>query len=139
MAEHVLRLRVRYAETDQMGVVYHANYLVYMEEGRTRLMDELGFPYHVLERQGTGLVVRRAEVRYRAPARYGDEIEIRTRVAQLRAAAVVFDYSLVRVSDSTLLAEGRTELACLDLLGDVRRPQMLPSPIRSALEGHRQR
>lgn len=130
---HEHRLHVRYAETDQMGVVYHANYLVYMEEGRTRLMAERGFPYDEIERAGNALVVRRADVRYRAGARYGDEIVVRTRVAGVRAASVTFTYELERGSDGQLLATGSTELCCVDLRRDGRPPVPLPDAVRALL------
>src|SRR5262245_39668532 len=84
------RLRVRYGETDQMGVVYHANYLVYLEDGRTRLMESLGCSYAELERTGWALVVRKAELRYRASARYDEELAIRTAVARVGGASVLF-------------------------------------------------
>ena len=74
---HTHRARVRYAETDQMGVVHHASYLLYLEDGRTRLMEERGLSYAEIERQGLGLPVRRIELRYREAALYGDELCIR--------------------------------------------------------------
>jgi acyl-CoA thioester hydrolase len=131
---HEHRLRVRYGETDQMGVVYHANYLVYFEEGRTRLMDALGCPYAELERRGWALVVRKAALRYRAPARYDEELAVRTRIERLGAASVTFAYRIHRAADATLLAEGTTELACVDLRTDDRRPTMLPNDLRALLE-----
>ena len=129
---HEHRLRVRYGETDQMGVVYHANYLVYMEEGRTRLMDSLGCSYAQIERQGWGLVVRKVALRYRAPARYDEELRVRTRVERLGAASVTFAYEVDRPADATLVAEGSTELACVRL-GEGARPCMLPEPLRGLL------
>lgn len=131
-SEH--EISVRYAETDQMGVVYHANYLIYMDEGRTRFLEERALPYHELERQGWGLAVRKAELRYRAPARFGDRVRVRTRIARIRGASVVFTYELDRVGDDTRLVEGTTELACIDLRGPERRPAELPAKVRAALE-----
>lgn len=128
------RLRVRYAETDQMGVVYHANYLVYMEEGRTRLMAALGASYAELERQGWGLVVRKAEVRYRAPARYDEELVVRTLVEEVRGASVSFAYQVARAEDGALLADGATQLACVRLDAEEGRPRMLPDEIRELLQ-----
>lgn len=130
MHEHEHRLRVRYGETDQMGVVYHANYLAYMEEGRTRLMAARGFPYAELERSGFGLAVRRASLRYRAPAVYDEELVVRTRVDRVRGASVNFTYAILRATDGTLLCEGETELACIDLKSPDRRPCMLPERLR---------
>jgi acyl-CoA thioester hydrolase len=133
-AWHEHRLRVRYGETDQMGVVYHANYLVYMEEGRTRLMDSKGCSYAELERAGWALVVRKAELRYRAPARYDDQLLVRTAVERLGGASVRFVYEVARADDGTLLAEGMTELACVDQRGDEPQPAMLPERVRALLE-----
>jgi len=133
-AWHEHRLRVRYGETDQMGVVYHANYLVYMEEGRTRLMDTLGCSYAELERQGWALVVRKAELRYRAPARYDEELVVRTAVERLGGASVRFVYEVGRSADGALLAEGMTELACVDRRAGEGRPALLPERVRELLE-----
>ena len=103
---HEHRLSVRYAETDQMGVVHHASYLVYLEEARTAYMASLGASYGELERSGVGLAVRRAEVRYRAPARYEDELLVRTRVVRVGAASVTFDYEVERPRDGGRVASG---------------------------------
>lgn len=131
---HEHTLRVRYGETDQMGVVYHANYLVYMEEGRTRLMASLGAPYSELEARGWALVVRRADLRYRAPARYDEELRVRTAVDGLRGASVRFVYRIEHASEGRLLCEGSTELACVDKRAGEARPAMLPEDLRSLLE-----
>jgi acyl-CoA thioester hydrolase len=131
---HEHRLRVRYSETDQMGVVYHANYLVYMDEARTSLLEELGFPYHELERDGVGLVVRKADLRYRQAACFGDWLLVETRVQSLRGASVQFAYDIRRAQDGLLLASGSTELACLDLTRSERPPRVLPEEVRRALE-----
>jgi acyl-CoA thioester hydrolase len=132
--EHEQRLRVRYGETDTMGVVYHANYLVYMEEGRSGLMRQLGIPYSELERAGTWLVVRKADLRFRASARYDEELRVRTWIARLRAASVAFAYAIERITDGQLLAEGSTELACLREQDGERRPALLPDELRALLE-----
>ena len=128
------RLRVRYGETDQMGVVYHANYLVYMEEGRTRLMEALGCSYAELERSGWALVVRKAELRYRAPARYDEELIIRTAVDRVGGASVRFVYEVRRAADGTLLAEGSTELACVDRREGDGKAALLPESVRELLD-----
>jgi acyl-CoA thioester hydrolase len=127
------RLRVRYGETDQMGVVYHANFLVYMEEGRTLLMRSLGIPYSELERRGFALVVRKAALRYRQPARYDEELTVVTRVTRVGGASVTFEYEVLRASDRAVLAEGSTELACVDLADPAKRPRMLPDEVRTLL------
>lgn len=124
------RLQVRYGETDQMGVVYHANYLVYFEEGRTRLMECFGLPYAELERRGFGLVVRKAALRYRAPARYAEELIVRTWIDKVGGASVNFAYEVLRASDRQKLAEGSTELACVDLSRPERPVCMLPEELR---------
>ncbi|MCB9916234.1 MAG: acyl-CoA thioesterase [Planctomycetes bacterium] len=130
---HELRLRVRYGETDQMGVVHHANYLAYFEEGRTRMMAALGCSYAALERRGVGLPVRRVELRYRAPAHYEEELLVRTRVTALRAASVTFEYELVRAEGGELVATGLTELACIDMTTTPRRVLPLPDELRELL------
>ena len=103
------RLRVRYAETDQMGVVYHANYLVWFEVGRVELMRALNLAYSQLEKEhGVMIAVVGVEVRYRTPARYDDEIAVRTRITALRGSVLKMAYDVVRVSDERLLCEGTT-------------------------------
>lgn len=127
------RLRVRYGETDQMGVVYHANYLVYMEEGRTRLMESLGCSYAALEREGWALVVRKADLRYRAPARYDEELAVRTALGRVGGASLLFLYEVRRVSDGELLVEGSTELACIDRRAGATKAALLPERVRALL------
>lgn len=134
MVVHEHRLRVRYAETDQMGVVYHSNYLVYMEEGRTRMMSSLGQSYAELERAGWGLAVRKVEFRCRASAFYDDELLVRTRVERVRGASVLFSYEILREADDTLVTTGSTELACVRL-GAERSVATLPEAVRGVLEG----
>ena len=103
------RVRVRYAETDQMGVVYHSNYFIWFEVGRVELLRQLGFSYREMEREdGCYIAVVDARCRYKAPARYDDEIVIRTHLKNVRESVVHFGYEAVRVSDGTLLAEGET-------------------------------
>jgi len=103
------KVRVRYAETDQMGVVYHANYFVWLEIGRVELLRQLGFSYRDMEREDDCFIaVVDARCRYKAPARYDDEIIVRTYLKNLRDSLIHFEYELVRVSDNTLLAEGET-------------------------------
>lgn len=102
-------LRVRYAETDQMGVVYHSNYIVWFEVGRVEMLRELGFHYREMEeRDGTHIAVVEARCRFKSPARYDDLITIRTRLLNVRDSLLHFGYEIVRSSDGTLLAEGET-------------------------------
>src|SRR5262245_14193590 len=103
------RLRVRYAETDQAGVVYHSNYLIWFEVGRVELCSDYGFNYRDMETDADAfLPVTEARVKYRVPARYDDEIIVRTRVAELRSRAIRFAYEVLRADDGALLAEGET-------------------------------
>jgi acyl-CoA thioester hydrolase len=103
------RLRVRYAETDQMGVVYHSNHLIWFEVGRVELMRQMGFSYRDMERDdGCFIAVAEVKCRYRAPVFYDDEILIRTRLKTVRESVVVFSYELVRADNNALVAEGET-------------------------------
>lgn len=103
------RLRVRYAETDQSGVVYHAHYLVWLEVGRVELCRDYGFNYRDMEKDADAfLPVTECRVKFRNPARYDDEIIVRTRVQELRSRAISFAYEVRRANDETLLAEGET-------------------------------
>jgi acyl-CoA thioester hydrolase len=115
------RLRVRYAETDQAGVVYHSNYLIWFEVGRVELCRDHGFSYRDMERDADAqLPVTEARVRYRHPARYDDEIIIRTRVSSLRSRAIAFTYQVVRAMDELLLAEGETDHVVMNKEGRAR-------------------
>jgi acyl-CoA thioester hydrolase len=103
------RVRVRYAETDQMGVVYHSNYVIWFEVGRVELLRQLGFTYREMEKQDQcHIAVVDLKVRYRAPALYDDELIIRTRLKNVRESLIHFAYEVVRVNDQALLAEGET-------------------------------
>lgn len=103
------QIRVRYAETDQMGVVYHANYLIWFEVGRVELMRSLGFDYKRMEiDDDRHIVVVAVKCRYKAPARYDDVVAIETRILALRGFVLKFGYRLVRVADNKVLAEGET-------------------------------
>jgi acyl-CoA thioester hydrolase len=103
------RVRVRYAETDQMGVVYHSNHLIWFEVGRVELLRQLGFSYRDMEREdGRFIAVAEAKCRYRAPVYYDEEVVIRTRLKHVRESVVVFSYELLRANGGALLAEGET-------------------------------
>ncbi len=132
---HELVLRVRYSETDQMRVVHHSSYLIYMEEGRTALMRALGFPYDEVEQRGFAMAVRRVDLRYRVAARYGDEVVVRTWVERFRGASILYQCEILRASDREALATGSAEVACLQLEGGLR-PTALPDDIRESLERH---
>jgi acyl-CoA thioester hydrolase len=102
------RVRVRYAETDQMGVVYHANYLVWFEVGRVEFIRQLGLDYKSMEEDGALIAVAEATARYKAPARYDDELIVRTSLAGVRGPIVRFRYTVVRAADEMILCEGET-------------------------------
>lgn len=102
------RVRVRYAETDQMGVVYHANYLVWFEVGRVEFIRQTGLDYATMEREGALIAVVEATARYIAPARYDEELFVRTTLAAHRGPVVRFKYQIVKASDESLLCEGET-------------------------------
>jgi acyl-CoA thioester hydrolase len=121
-------VRVRYAETDKMGVVYYANYLIWFEVGRCEWLREAGPSYGEIERAGIILPVVRAECEYRQPARYDDELEIRTRGTLLSPVRVEFAYEIVRRTDQAVTARGRTVHASTDASGRLVR---LPPEIRS--------
>jgi len=109
------RIRVRYAETDQMGVVYHANYLVWFEVGRVDYIRELGLNYREMEqKENAAIAVIDASARYKAPARYDDEVIVRTSLAGARGPIVRFRYAVVRASDELLLCEGETTHIVVD-------------------------
>ena len=110
------RLRVRYAETDQMGVVYHSNHLIWFEVGRVELMRQIGFAYRDMERdEGRFIAVAEAKCRYCAPVYYDQEVVVRTRLKHVRKSVVVFSYELVQADSGRLLAEGETTHIVTDL------------------------
>lgn len=123
------KLRVRYAETDQMGVVYHANYLIWFEVARTDLLRQFGWTYREMEQAGVRLPVIEAHCTYQRPARYDDEIEVRAQVRLLSAVRLEFTYEVVLTKDGTTAAVGTTRHAALTLDG---RPCRLPERIREA-------
>jgi acyl-CoA thioester hydrolase len=103
------RLRVRYAETDKMGVVYHSNFVIWFEVGRVELLRQLGFQYSEMEQQDNcHIPVVDLRVRYKAPAQYDDEIVVRTVLKNARSSLLHFSYEIFREGDRTLLATGET-------------------------------
>lgn len=127
-------IRVRYAESDQMGVAYHAEYLVWCEVGRTDFIRQLGMSYAEMERQGVLLAVADVHVRYHSSARYDDVVRIATRLTGVRSRMVTFAYELSRVDAAgqavDRLASATTTLVALDRSG---RPAALPVAIRDLL------
>lgn len=103
------RLRVRYAETDQMGVVYHSNYIIWFEVGRVELLRQLGFTYKEMESEDKcRIAVVDVKCRFKSPALYDDEVLIRTHLKNVRESLIHFGYEVVRAADGMLLAEGET-------------------------------
>jgi acyl-CoA thioester hydrolase len=127
MRSSVSTFRVRYAETDKMGVVYYANYLVWFEVGRADLLRSLGWTYRDMEHAGVSLPVIEAHCEYHRPARYDDEIEVRTEGRMLSPVRMEFQYKVFRRDDQVLTASGRTVHAALDPNG---RPCRLPQRVR---------
>lgn len=126
-----VEVRVRYAETDQMGRAYHAHYVVWCEVGRTELMLSLGTSYGELEERGVYLPVSDLEISFRHAAEYEDVVRITTEVDRVRSRSVTFAYRLHRLPDGDLLARARTELVCVNADGTPRR---LPERVRELLE-----
>jgi acyl-CoA thioester hydrolase len=129
MPSSITTLRVRYAETDQMGVVYYANYLVWFEVARADLLRSLGWTYREMEASGVFLPVIESHCEYRRPARYDEEIEIRTDGRLCSPVRMEFAYNVVLKSTNVVAAAGRTLHAALDRDG---RPCRLPERIREA-------
>jgi acyl-CoA thioester hydrolase len=120
-------VRVRYAETDKMGVVYYAHYFVWFEIGRTEWLRQAGWTYRAMEDDGLGLPVIESHCEYKLGARYDDEIEIRTKARKASAATLAFDYELVRSTDGAAIASGYTVHVTIDAAG---RPTRLPARVR---------
>jgi acyl-CoA thioester hydrolase len=129
-AESRSRIRVRYAETDQMGVVYYANYLVWFEVGRTDWLRDHGWSYREMEADGFSLPVIDAQCTYHESAHYDDDLDVRTSGSLVSPVRVQFTYEVLRVADSAVLATGLTVHATLDRNG---RPRRLPERIRGLL------
>lgn len=110
---HSIEFRVRYAETDQMQVVYHSNYLIWCEMGRTEFIRALGTPYAELERQNVSLAVVEANVRFHAGARYDNLIRVTTTVSDVRSRTITFDYVITNGETGEKFATASTKLATL--------------------------
>ena len=123
----VSTVRVRYAETDKMGVVYYANYLVWFEIGRTDLLRSLGWTYKSMEEAGVSLPVIEAQCTYHRSVRYDDELDVRTEGRMLSPVRMEFTYKVVRRDDQVVSASGRTVHAALDPTG---KPVRLPERVR---------
>ena len=133
----VARVRVIYADTDQMGMVYYGNYLRYFEVARNELLRAAGMPYRGFEEaHGLMLPVVEAAIRYRRPARYDDELSLRAAVPEVNGASAKFVYEIRRLPQGEPLVEGHTVHACVDGAGKVTR---LPAALRLALDPDRLR
>ena len=128
---HDVEFRVRYAETDQMGVVYHTNYLVWCEVGRTDFIRARGMSYADMEQAGIGLAVSELSARFHASARYDDMIRVRTTLTQARSRGVVFDYLITNADTGARLVSAHTALISIDPSG---RPVSLPAEMRALFE-----
>ncbi|MEP7383912.1 MAG: thioesterase family protein [Gemmatimonadota bacterium] len=126
-----VEFRVRYAETDQMGVVYHSEYLVWCEVGRTEYIRSLGLPYSEMEKRGALLAVADASLRFHAPARYDDLVRVETTLTHVKSRAVTFEYLIRHVQSDLRLVTARTMLVSLDRAG---RPAPLPPDVRALLD-----
>src|SRR5215472_13815679 len=120
---HDVQFRVRYAETDQMGVVYHTNYLIWCEVGRTDFIRARGMSYADVERSGVGLAVSDLSARFHSAARYDDLVRVRTTLAELRSRSITFDYVITNVATGARLVTARTVLVSIDRTG---RPTAMP-------------
>jgi acyl-CoA thioester hydrolase len=121
---HEISFRVRYAETDRMGLLHHANYIVYFEMGRTELLRQRGISYRDIEDSGHLLVVIEVGCKFKRPAYYDDVLTLRTTIERVTHVKIVHRYEVFR--DGVLLAEGHSTLACVDREG---KPQALPDTV----------
>ena len=119
LQQHEMQIRVRYSETDAMGILHHGNYFSYFEMGRTELFRAQGGNYRAMEQSGQFFVVASVNCKYHAPARYDDVLTLRTKLAKASPAKLEHDYELLR--DGQLLATAHTVLACVDRDGTVQR------------------
>jgi acyl-CoA thioester hydrolase len=130
---HDIQFRVRYAETDQMGVVYHTNYLIWCEVGRTDFIRARGMSYADIERSGVGLAVSDLEARYHGAARYDNLIRVRTTLADVRSRSITFDYVITNAETNERLVSARTTLVSIDKNG---RLVAIPSAVRDLFHPH---
>lgn len=130
MKKGVVEVRVRYAETDQMGVVYHSNYLNYLELGRVEWLRSLGYSYAELEKKGVLLPVVHAELNYRFPARYDELIRVETEVSSIGKSSIEFSSQLFNEMDALVL-EGKVRLVCLN--ADAFKPISIPEDLKNII------
>ena len=118
---HETRFWVRYAETDRMGIVHHATYLIYCEESRNQFSRDMGASYADFEKQGLGLVVSETNLRYLAPAVFGQEVLIRCWIDDLKSRRITFDYEILNPATGDVHCTAYVRLICTDATGQVRR------------------
>jgi acyl-CoA thioester hydrolase len=129
------RLRVRYAETDQAGMVYHSNYVIWFEVGRVDMLRRCGFTYKQMEAEGCHLPVVEMRCRFKSPARYDDEITVRTKLKNVRQGLIHFEYDILRCPDGKLLAQGETIHMTVDVDGNRRFfPEKYLTALRTATQ-----
>lgn len=133
MISHETHVRVRYADTDQMGYVYYGKYPEYLEVGRVEMIRHLGIPYTEIEAKGIMLPVADLRIQYKHPARYDDELRILTRIPQMPSSSFLTEYEIYSPTDK-LLAEAYVKLAFIDM--ERNRPVRIPDFIREAIESH---
>jgi acyl-CoA thioester hydrolase len=134
MTKNLTLYRAIYGDTDQMGVVYYANYLRWFEKGRTEFLRQIGLPYSSVEERGLHFPVIQVSCRYHRPARFDDEITIETILTALGRATLTFSYRLHRKEDELLIATGWTKHACVDVGGQVTKmPNDLASVMKAAI------
>jgi len=127
---HETKIRIRYKDTDRMGVVYYGNYLVFFEVGRAELMRELGYPYSRVEKEGHNLVVAEAAAKYHANVGYDALIRVKTTIGEVKGASVRFDYRVVG-EDGRLLVTGHTLHACIN---SAQKPIRIPAELKRVME-----
>jgi acyl-CoA thioester hydrolase len=131
LPHHDVEFRVRYAETDQMGVVYHTNYLIWCEVGRTDFIRSRGMSYADVERAGIGLAVSELSARFHAAARYDNLIRVRTTLADIRSRSITFDYVITNAETGERFVTARTVLVSIDRAGKL---VALPQGVRALFE-----
>ena len=127
---HEAKIRVRYKDTDRMGVVYYGNYLTFFEIGRAEMMRELGFPYSKLEAEGYTLVVTEASAKYHSNVGYDALVTVRTRIGDQRGARVRFDYQVMS-EEKKLLVTGHTVHGCIN---SAMKPKRLPEDLKKLIQ-----
>jgi acyl-CoA thioester hydrolase len=131
MKIHEIKTRVRYQETDQMGIVYYGNFFTYFEMGRTEYLRNLGLPYSELEKEHIYFPVIETHCRFRSPAHYDDVLIVQTWISELGHASVEFSHKVIREGNDTLIAEGFSKLACVNA---TRRPIPIPEKLKMLLQ-----